>query len=45
MDIGQRAQMESALRWELDSYAEASCACSEFGDDQAVIISYKGVIR
>ncbi len=45
VDIGQRDRIEPALRSELGSYPEVSCAWSDPGDDHAVIISYTGVIR
>ena len=45
VDIGQRAQIERTLSSELGSYLEVWCACSDPGDDHAVIISYTGVIR
>ncbi|MYC52726.1 MAG: hypothetical protein F4X47_10460 [Gammaproteobacteria bacterium] len=44
-DIGQRDQVERDLSSELGSYPEVWCAWSDPGDDHAVIISYRGVIR
>ena len=45
VDIGQRDQVERDLSSDLGSYPEVWCAWSDPGDDHAVIISYKGVIR
>ena len=45
VDLGQRDQMEGALRSELGSYPEVWCAWSGPGDDHAVVVSYTGVLR
>lgn len=45
VDIGRRDQVERDLSSDLGSYPEVWCAWSDPGDDHAVIISYKGVIR
>ena len=45
VDLGQRDQMEGALRSKLGSYPEVWCAWSGPGDDHAVVVSYTGVLR
>ena len=45
VDIGQRDQIERDLGSDLSAYPEVWCAWSDPGDDQAVIISYPGVIH
>ena len=45
VDIGQRDEIERALRSQLDSHPEVRCAWSDPGEDHVVIISYTSVMR
>ena len=45
VDLSARAEAEEALRAELETAGETSCAWSEPGQSHVVVVSYTGVVR
>ncbi|WP_419949443.1 hypothetical protein [Candidatus Palauibacter sp.] len=45
VDLSARAEAEQALRAELETAGETSCAWSEPGQSHVIVVSYSGVVR